>query len=112
MFNIYTNTESLHYGTRNFIYTDDLFVTAKYQSFTQVERILGKKTFDELAGYYNTIILRANPDKTEVSAFLLKNKDTYISFEVEWNRVEIDNTTYHRYKEHIHNTNIKLATRN
>ena len=79
---------------------------------TQVERIIDKKTFDKLAGYYNTIILRANPDKTEVAAFLLKNKDTSISFEVEWNRVEIDNTTYHRYKEHIHNTNIKLYEAN
>ena len=62
-------------------------------------------------------------DKTQFSAFHLKNINVKRSLKVEWNRVELGNTTYPKnlgdahnltlnYKEHIHNTKIKLATRN
>ena len=37
LFNIYTNDQPIHDGTRNFIYADDLCVTAQYSSFTEVE---------------------------------------------------------------------------
>ena len=36
LFNIYTNDQPID-GTRNFIYADDLCVTAQYSSFTEVE---------------------------------------------------------------------------
>ena len=38
LFNIYTNDQPIHYGTRSFIYTDDLCITAQYQSFKQGEK--------------------------------------------------------------------------
>ena len=41
LFNIYTNDQPIHDGTRNFIYADDLCVTAKYSSFTEVETTIG-----------------------------------------------------------------------
>ena len=34
LFNIYTNDQPIHDGTSNFIYADDLCVTAQYSSFT------------------------------------------------------------------------------
>ena len=41
LFNIYTNDQPIHDGTRNFIYADDLCVTAQYFSFTEVETTIG-----------------------------------------------------------------------
>ena len=45
--NIYTNDQPIHDGTRNFIYADDLCVTAQYSSFTEVETTIGD-ALDEL----------------------------------------------------------------
>ena len=47
LFNIYTNDQPIHDGTRNFIYADDLCVTAQYSSFTEVETTIGD-ALDEL----------------------------------------------------------------
>ena len=78
---------------------------------------------DELSWYYNTNSLRVNHDKTQGTAFHLKNKEAMIAFKVEWYRVELDDITYPKYlgvtldrtlnhKEHIQNTKMKLSTRN
>ena len=40
LFNIYTNAQSIHYEIRSLIYADDLYITAQYQSFNQVEKQL------------------------------------------------------------------------
>ena len=67
--------------------------------------------------------MRANPDKTQVTAFHLRNKEANRSLKVEWNRTERENIPHPkylgvtldrtlRYKEHIHNTKMKVATRN
>ena len=37
LFNIYTNDQPIHHGTRNFIYAYDLCSTAQYSSFIEVE---------------------------------------------------------------------------
>ena len=37
LFNIYTNDQPIHSGRRNFIYADDLCVTAQHRSFKQTE---------------------------------------------------------------------------
>ena len=65
LFNIYTNDEPIHDGTRNFIYADDLCVTAQYSSFTEVETTIGD-ALEELTHYYRSNSLRANPDKTQL----------------------------------------------
>ena len=67
--------------------------------------------------------MRANPDQTQVTAFHLRNKEDNRSLNVNWNRTELENTTHPTYlyvtldgtlsyKEHIHNTKMKVATRN
>ena len=68
LFNIYTNDRPIHDGTRNFIYADDLCVTAQYSSFTEVETTM-RDALDELTQYYRSNSLRANPDKTQVTVF-------------------------------------------
>ena len=121
-FNIYTNDLPIHDGTRHFIYADDICVTAQYSLFTEVENTIGK-ALDELTQYYRSNSLRANPDKTHVTAFHLRNKEANRSLKVEWNRIELENTPHPKYlgvtldctlsyNEHIHNTKMKVATRN
>ena len=44
LFNIYTNDQLLHDGTRSFIYADNLYVTAQYFSFTEVEKTIWRCT--------------------------------------------------------------------
>ena len=74
LFNIYTNDQPLHNGTRSFIYTDDLCVTAQQPSFVEVETTI-EESLSELTQYYRSNNLRANPDKTQVTAFHLRNKE-------------------------------------
>ena len=67
--------------------------------------------------------MRANPVKTQVTAFHLRNKDAKRSLKVVWNKTELENTTHPKYpgvtldgslsyKQHIQNTKMKVATRN
>ena len=96
LFNIYTNDQPIHDGTRNFIYADDICVTAQYSSFTEVETTIGD-ALDELTHYYRSNSLRANPDKTQVIAFNLRNKEANRSLKVEWNRTKLENTPHPKY---------------
>ena len=72
LLNIYTNDQPIHNGTRNFIYADDICVTAQYPSFTEVEHTI-EEALDDQTTYYRSNSLRANPDKTQVTLFNLKN---------------------------------------
>ena len=122
LFNMYTNDQPIYDGTRNFIYADDLCVTAQYSSFTEVETTIGD-ALEELAQYYRSNSLRANLDKTQVTAFHLRNKEANRSLKVEWNRTKLENIPHQKhlgvtldrtlsYKEHMYNTKMKVATRN
>ena len=122
LFNIYTNDQLIHNGTRTVMYADDLCVKAQYSSFTEVETTIGD-ALDELTQYYRSNSLRANPDNTQVTSFHLRNKEANRSLKVEWNRTELENTPHSKYlgvtldrtlsyKEHIHNKKMKVATRN
>ena len=68
-------------------------------------------------------VLRANPDNTQVTAFHLRNKEANRSLKVEWDRTKLENIPHQKYlcvildrtlsyKKHIHNPNMKVATRN
>ena len=110
LFNIYTNDQPIHDGARNFIYADDLCVTAQYSSFTEVETTIGD-ALEELTHYYRSNSLRANPDKTQVTAFHLRNKEANLHPPPpKYLGVTLDRTL--SYKEHMHNTKMKVATRN
>ena len=67
LFNIYTNDQPILDGTRSFIYADDLCVTAQYPTFQEVEQQI-EEELGELTHYYRSNSLRANPDKTQVTA--------------------------------------------
>ena len=93
LFNIYTNDQPLHDGRRSFIYADNLCVTARYSSFREVERTIGD-ALDNLTQYYRSNSLRANPDKTQVTAFHLRNNEAKRSLKVEWKKTELENTPH------------------
>ena len=122
LFNIYTNDQPILDGTRSFIYADDLCVTAQYPTFQEVEQQI-EEALGELTHYYRSNSLRANPDKTQVTAFHLRNREAKRSLQVSWNGVDLENTDTPKYlgvtldrtlsyKTHIHNTKMKVATRN
>ena len=122
LFNIYTNDQSIHDGTRSFIYADDLCITAQYPTFTEVEDTI-EEAPSELAQYYRNNSLRANPDKMQVTAFHLRNREVKRSLKITRNGVDPENTAYPKYlgdtmdrtlnyKQHILNTKMKVATRN
>ena len=108
LFNIYTNDQPI------------LCVTAQYPTFQEVEQQIEE---GELTHYYRSNSLRANPDKTQVTAFHLRNREAKRSLQVSWNGVDLENTDTPKYlgvtldrtlsyKTHIHNTKMKVATRN
>ena len=91
IFNIYTNDQPLHNGTRSFIYVDDPCVTAQQPSFVEVETTI-EELLSELTQYYRSNNLRANPYKTQVTAFHLRNKQAKITLMVKWNMTDLENT--------------------
>ena len=122
LFNIYTNDQPLHNTTHSFIYADDLCVTAQQPSFVKMETTI-EESLNELTHYYRSNNLRANPDKTQVTAFHLMNKEAKRTLKLKWNRTDLENITHPKYlgvtldrtlsyKQHIHNTKMKVATRN
>ena len=122
LFNIYTNDQIVHDGTRSFIYADNLCITAQFPTFSQVESTI-EEVLGELTGHYRNNSLRANPDKTQVTAFHLRNREAKRSLKVPWNGVDLENTTHPKYlgvtldrtlsyKQHIQNTKMRVATRN
>ena len=77
LFNIYTNDQPILDGTRSFIYADELCITAQYPTFQEVEQII-EEALGELIHYYRSNSLRANPDKTQVTAFHLRNREAKV----------------------------------
>ena len=122
LFNIYTNDQPVHPNTRSFLYADDLCIATQKQSFEEVEKTLG----DALAGltpYYAVNHLRANPEKTQISTFHLKNRDAQRELKVVWHGKLL--TYSHKpvylgvtlarcltYKDHIAKTKAKTGARN
>ena len=92
LFNIYTNDQPILDGTRSFIYADDLCVTAQYPTFQEVEQQI-EETLGELTHYYRSNSLRANPNKTQVTAFHLRNREAKRSLQVSWNGMDMENTS-------------------
>ena len=119
-FTLMTSQSTMEHVTS---YTQMIYVSQpSTPSFTEVETTIGD-ALDELTQYYRSNSLRANPDKTQVTAFHLRNKEDNRSLKVEWNRTELENTPHPKYlgvtvertlsyKVHIHNTKMKVATRN
>ena len=96
LFNIYTNDQPLHNGTRSFIYTDDMCVTAQKPSFVEVETTI-EESLSELTQYYRSNNICANPDKPQVTAFHLRNKQAKRTLKVKWKWTDLENTPHPKY---------------
>ena len=122
LFNMYTNDQPIYPNTRSFLYADDLCIASQKQSFEEVEEPLSDALAD-LIPYYAANHLRANPDKTQISAFHLKNRDANRQLRIRWYGKWLKYThkpvylgvTLDRsltYKDHIVNTKVKVGARN
>ena len=122
LFNIYTNDQPVHADTRSFIYADDLCIASQGNDFNNIEASL-TSALSTITTYYDTNQLRANPSKTQVCAFHLRNREAKRELNVMWNGTRLSNTTtpvylgVHLdrtlcYKTHIEKTNMKVNARN
>ena len=74
LFNIYTNDQPVSPGTRSFIYADDLGIATQNSDVNVIEATL-TSALDNLTTYYRDNQLKANPTKTQVSLFHLRNRE-------------------------------------
>ena len=122
LFNIYTNDQTIHADTRSFIYADDLCIASQENDFNNIEVSL-TSALSTMTTYYDTNQLRANPSKTQVCAFHLRNREAKKELNVMWNGTRLSNTTtpvylgIHLdrtlcYKTHIEKTKMKVNARN
>ena len=122
LLNIYTNDQPIHADTRSFIYADDLFIASQGNDFNNIEASL-TSALSTMTTYYDTNQLSANPSKTQVCAFHLRNREAKRELNVVWNGIILSNTTtpvylgIHLartlcYKTHIEKTKMKVNARN
>ena len=122
LFNIYNNDQPTHADTRSFIYADDLCIASQGNDFSNIEASLTSVMIN-MTTYYDTNQLRANPSKTQVCTFHLRNREAKRELNVAWNGIILSNTTtpvylgIHLdrtlcYKTHIEKTNMKVNARN
>ena len=122
LFNIYVNDQPIHHNTRSFIYADDLCITTQTVDFPEAETTL-TEALDNLSSYYNANHLRANPSKTQVCAFHLKNMHSNRKLKISWNGTVLehcDNPVYLgvtldrslTFKTHVTKLKGKVSARN
>ena len=120
LFNVYTNDQPIHPSSRSFVHADDLVVTTQSTDFAHIEETL-TSALDGLWEYYTTNQLRANPTKTQVSLFHLRNRECGKQLNISWNGVNCNLAVYLgvtldrtlSYKAHIiEKTKKKVGTRN
>ena len=103
--------------TRSFIYADDLCVTAQQPSFVEVE------TTTERTHTIIQIQQSACKPRQTPSYGIPPEEEAKRMLKVKWNRTDLENTPHPRYlgvtldqtlgyKQHIHNTKMKMATHN
>ena len=122
LFNIYTNDQPSFPNIRRFIYADDLCLATKSNTFETIEQRL-TDALKHLTEYYQRNSLNANPGKTQVCAFHLKNHIARKKLRIQWNGQELEyndfpvylGVTLDRtlsYAEHTKKVKGKVATRN
>ncbi|KAI0221448.1 hypothetical protein LSAT2_027204 [Lamellibrachia satsuma] len=122
LFNIYINDQPVHTDTQSFIYADDLCIASQEKDFNNIE-VNMMSALSILSTYYDLNQLRANPSKTQVCAFHLRNRDAKRELNVVWNGTRLNNTSTPVYlgvhldrtlsfKTHIQKTKMKVNARN
>lgn len=122
LFNIYTNDQPKSADTRRFIYADDLGIGAQATDFKVVEDRLSN-ALAELTPYYEENHLRANPSKTQVCAFHLRNREAKRQLKVSWSGTSLEHCEHPVYlgvtldrclsfKTHTEKTKCKVSARN
>ena len=122
LFNIYTNDQPVSPGTRSFIYADDLGIAAQNHNIDDIEATLST-ALQNLTKYYNDNQLKANPAKTQVSLFHLRNRELGRKLSLTWNGVDLKHCDFPvylgvtldrtlSYKQHIEKVKGKVRTRN
>ena len=122
LFNIYTNDQPIHADTRSFIYADDLCIASQGNDFSNIETSL-TSALSTMTTYYGSNQLRANPSKTQVCPFHLRNREAKRELNVVWNGIRLSSTTtpVYRgihldrtlcYKTHTEKTKMKVNSRN
>ena len=56
-----------------------------------------EEALDNLTIYYKINSLRVDPEKAQVTAFHLRNKEANRSLKVVWNETDLENTSYPKY---------------
>ena len=122
LFNIYTNDQPEFVNIRRFIYADDLCLATQSTTFETIEQRL-TDALSQLTVYYQRNSLNANPGKTQVCAFHLKNQQANRKLKIQWNNQELEyndfpvylGVTLDRtltYSEHVRKVKGKVSTRN
>ena len=101
------------------MYADDIAVTTQSTDFAPIEETL-TSALDGLSEYYTTNQLRANPTKTQVSLFHLRNGECGKQLNISWNGVNLTHSNLPLYnwteschiKHIIEKTENKVGTRN
>ena len=78
LFNIYANDQPKSEDTQRFIHADNLGISAQHTDFTVVEQRLSK-ALDDLTPYNEIKYPRANPSKTQVCVFHLRNREANLN---------------------------------
>ena len=86
---LYSNDQPRSEDTQHFIYADDLGISAQHMDFTVVEQRLSK-ALEELTPYYEKNYLRANPSKTQVCTFHLRNREAKRQLKVNWSGTTLE----------------------
>ena len=83
-----TTDQPIHPGTRSFVYAHDIAVTTQSTDFAPIEETV-ISALDGLSENYTTNLLRANPTKTQLSLFHLRNRECGTQLNINWNGVNI-----------------------
>uniref|UniRef100_A0A3B4VIU4 Reverse transcriptase domain-containing protein n=1 Tax=Seriola dumerili TaxID=41447 RepID=A0A3B4VIU4_SERDU len=96
LFNIYTKDQPKSADTRRFIYADDLGIGAQATDFKIMEDRLSN-ALTELTPYYEENHLRANPSKTQVCAFHLRNREAKRQLKASWSGTSLEHCEHPVY---------------
>ena len=77
-------------------YADDAALAIQSNDFEEVERKMNTY-LQTMLDYYQKNHLKPNPDKTQVCAFHLRNRQAHQKLKITWQGKELEYTTFPKY---------------